>query len=142
MNNYQKLRIFLTACIFIPNIALANCPQVNQVTYKCIGENSARHCNWMAPWWDGYHGDAEPGDHPAAFKVVFWGATHDPLMGSTNCFYTDHKGNLVELSQNNWGGIPIPTSYPWHDGVWPSSNDVKDGKVCTESVEACVFAYG
>lgn|GEM_PF-4140312 len=143
MKHFPKnLTLLIALGFFIPAIALANCPPLEQVTFKCVAQDAARHCNWMAPWWDGYHGDVEPGEHPVSFRAAFWGASQDPMVGSTNCFYGDSKGNWVELSQNSWGGVPQPTASAWRDGGWPMPANLKEGKICTESLEACTFAYG
>jgi hypothetical protein len=126
--------------LLLPVISYANCPNPSAVTFKCVEMGGQKHCQWSAPGWDGYHGDAEAGEHPEKFFEAFWGASGDPEMGSTVCFYRDKRGNLVELSQNTWGGVPKPMASVWRDGEWP--NGATAGKICDASVAACSFNYG
>jgi len=125
------------------SVTQANCPAMNKVVYKCVNIGNKQHCNWMAPWWDGYHGsaDTKPGEHPVKFIEVFWGASAAPEVGSTNCFYQDHEGGWVELSQNSWGGVAKPTSDNWTPGEWPENLKIS-GLICNQGIADCQFAYG
>lgn len=134
--------IGLLVSFLLPTIALASCPELNKVVYRCVVVAGKKHCQWSAPWWEGYQGRAEMGEHPVSFLMAFWGRSSDPTMGSVNCFYRDKRGELVELSQNNWGGIPKPTSSLWRDGAWPNRGGSMIGRICDESVTTCVFHYG
>jgi hypothetical protein len=136
----KKLPI-LTAilCLLFPYVIYANCPPMDEVIYQCV---QVGLCNWSAPWWDGYRGKGNPneGDHPRSFALAFWGEGQTPNVGSTNCFYLDDGGELVELSQNSWGGVPKPTAPVWKEGSWPTDNSYP-GMVCSESIESCTFPY-
>jgi hypothetical protein len=126
--------------LVLPIMSYANCPDASRVTFKCFEMGGKKHCQWSADWWDGFHGDADAGEHPEKFFEAFWGAASDSEMGSTICFYRDKHGHLVELSQNTWGGVPKPVAPVWHDGQWPEGKAA--GKVCDASVSACSFNYG
>ena len=131
----------------LSGIALANCPDVSSVTYKCLSVGGEKHCGWSAPWYEGFpENEAKPGDNAASFQRVFWGykgSKPNPSgiagknEGSTVCFYTSPYGNTIELSQNNFGGVPYPQENNWTDGSWQS---VK-GRVCATSPSACQFDY-
>lgn len=135
-------KIILLAIATLPLMAKANCPSIENVTFTCTTIAGKQHCQWSAPWWEGYHGDAQTGEHPAAFVLAFWGASSNPDMGSINCFYRDYQGNFIELSQNNWGGIPKHSVETWIDGVWPMPDAPLPGKICRESITDCKFPYG
>ncbi len=138
----KSLLILIQSSLLLPISLYANCPSLDKVTFGCSEIFGKKHCAWGAPWWEGYQGNAEAGDHPVEFKEVFWGASSDPLMGSTNCFYKDKNNDWVELSQNNWGGVPKPVNSPWKDGLWPTGGAAQAGRVCDQSLTACQFPYG
>lgn len=137
-----KENFLLLFLFFISITAWANCPSLQKVIFKCGGSDTNKHCNWTAPWWEGYQGDAKDGDHPGRFLEAYWGESANPTVGSTNCFYLDIHGHLIELSQNDWGGVPKPEGNLWQDGPWPGPNKAKLGKVCNDSTESCKFDYG
>jgi hypothetical protein len=133
------LSLMMGAGFLLPSIVLANCPAMQDVTYRCNGS----HCQWTAPWWEGYQGHAEVGEHPTSFLMVFWGPVSPGAdMGSAVCFYRDRHGGLVELSQNNWGGLLKPTASVWTVGEWPGPVNPLTGMVCADSVSTCAFNYG
>lgn len=134
------LRYTLIFTLLFCQQAFSHCPALQDVTFGCVGA----HCAWTAPWWEGYQSKtAKPGEHPRSFKLAFWGpSASNPDIGSTNCFYQDQAGELIILSQNNWGGVQKPQVLPWKEGVWPSPYNVVTGKICTASQGECLFNYG
>ena len=53
--------------------ALANCPSIDKVKFKCISVVGQKHCQWSAPWYEGFpdtHAIAD--ETPTAFIRVFW----------------------------------------------------------------------
>jgi hypothetical protein len=139
----KKLSLIAAAASLLLSIPLyANCPVAASVTYKCVEAGGKKHCQWGAPWWEGYQGDAEVGEHPSKFFMALWGAAGASEMGSVVCFYRDKHGDLVELSQNSWGGVQKPTANVWREGEWPESGEHVTRTVCDASVSDCAFNYG
>ena len=132
---------FLSLCI--PLSVYASCPDLDAVTFKCQVVAGKKHCGWTAAWWEGYQGTVEEGEHPAQFVEALWHVeSDDPNMGFADCFYRDRVGGLVTLSQNSWGGIPLPDNTSiWQPGYWPD-NPASEGLVCVESPGTCSFQYG
>jgi hypothetical protein len=141
----KRISLIAAAASLLLSIPLyANCPAPTAVTYKCVeAAGGKKHCQWGAPWWDGYQGDAEMGEHPNNFFMALWGAAGTSEMGSMVCFYRDKHSHLVELSQNSWGGVPKPAADVWRDGEWPeSSREHVTRTVCDAGVSECAFNYG
>src|SRR5579864_8547033 len=96
--------------LFIPFSLYANCPKPSEVMYSCIKIFGKKHCNWGAPWYEGFTlPEASINDTANSFVRVFWGSkTKSPVpgdVGSTVCIYLSPTGKLIRLSQNRWGGV-------------------------------------
>jgi hypothetical protein len=121
----------------------ANCPNLSTVTYGCSIHGNAKHCNWSAPWYEGFPDEiAQAKDKASAFEKVFWGIKEKMppqpgFKGSTICFYKSSKGSLITLVQNNWGHVEYPAGKNWKVGSWQTQL----GRECVAGISSCSFNY-
>ena len=136
----KKLSVSAIA-LLISGLALADCPAPSEIHLKCGSNLSHTICNWQAPWYEGFtQGNVKP-LHDAAisnFIKVNWGRGDGRIngKGSTFCYYKANDGTIVEMSQNNWGGIAKPKTNNWFPGFDERGFPVK---VCMQN---CHFHYG
>lgn len=141
---FFRFFLVLFPLFLISNTSHANCPPLNQVTYGCSVVEGKKHCNWRAPWYEGFIEPEEtPGERAKSFIRVFWGSTHSQPkpsdIGSTICFYESQHGDTIELVQNVWGGVKYPKEIGWVAGQWEG----RVGRECGHglSPSQCKFAY-
>ena len=125
-------------------LTYADCPATNQVKYGCSVVAGKKHCNWGAPWYEGFpEKEANAGEKALSFHYVFWGAkSNSPQpkdVGTSVCFYQSSHGHEIELVQNRWGGITYPEDAAWVKGDWQGHN----GMICGNGLaqDRCHFAY-
>jgi len=139
---YDLKRLLLFFSLFYPLFLYANCPKPSEVTYGCTVIFGKKHCNWGAPWYEGFPEDsAKNNDKAAFFEKVFWGSKNNPPqpsdIGSTVCMYISPYGNIIKLVQNRWGEVPYPHEKVWKDGYWEGY----PGRECYEGIARCHFPY-
>ena len=135
---------YLLLCLIFASSTYANCPPTKSIKYGCSSSGGKKHCNWSAPWYEGFPEEgANPGDVARDFYRVFWAtnATQPTptSTGSTICFFQSPHGHLIELVQNRWGGVITPESTNWTTATWQD----KKGKECGYGYtqEQCKFNY-
>lgn len=138
------IKAFIISLIFITSSTYANCPPTNQVKYGCSTNGGKKHCNWRAPWYEGFTEQAaEPNDVAESFTMVYWGTTNNAPKpgnnGSSVCFFKSPHGHTIELVQNVWGGVAYPTDSHWTDDVWQGHHGRGCGHGASQS--DCHFEY-
>lgn len=144
----MRNKILLLAFIlsFLSNIALANCPNSQTISYQCHDWKGRKMCAWSPDngWYQGSTDDrpVKDGDRLAsdAFHKAIWYPYLDESHGATRCLYVGPYGEKVNLfQQTGYGTVPLPEGTLW---IPTSMEGFLDALECSASASACKFEFG
>ncbi len=142
---HKKILLFIALLPVLSNIAYANCPQPQTISYQCHDVRGHKMCTWGPDngWYQG-NADENPlvkdGDRLTsnAFKKAIWYPYIDETHGATRCFYAGPFGEDVNLfQQTGYGSVPPPVG-----SLWTASSMEPGALECTASASACKFEFG
>lgn len=130
MKKFIKMVLVSGVFLAVANQVLANCPEPRELSFSCaVGPDGKKHCEWSAPWYEGYQDDTGSPSEQVTFLKAIWKSNSNLKTdyGSTVCFYRTERGSLINLSQNSWGRVPFPgknwSQTNWEgDPVWSCEN--------------------
>lgn len=139
MKRLIKALLISSSIFVISSQALASCPDPKEVTFGCTETPSGNHCQWSAPWYEGYQDATAKIGEKVTFEKALWNSRSKTKtdLGSTVCFYITSRGNEIHLSQNDWGGVPFPGNN-WYYG---EAGDYQGWLCDAHSTSTCHFLY-
>jgi hypothetical protein len=130
---------------FYHNIAMANCPPPQTISYNCHDIPGRKVCTWDPDngWFEGNtgHGPIKDGYRlpPDSFHKAFWYPYLDDNHGAAECFYIGPYNETVTLSQQTgYGSVPPPAGSLWTNKTMHDFS----GLECSENTSACNFKFG
>jgi len=143
---HKKILSFSFLLPFLSNIAFANCPQPQTISYQCHMIKGRNICTWGPDngWYQG-NSDENPvkdGERlsPNAFTQAVWFPYNDDSHGATSCYYKGPYGETVNLfQQTGYGTVPPPVGSLWTKIRWEGFPYALS---CSSSAFACKFEFG